>query len=223
MEKTNQYMEANSQSRRKTDATLQDQNVAIKNLETQMGQMIVSLTGRALETIEHDEQIKESTPTEKPNKSQDKATVNLHEPPIPFPLRLKKESQDSDANKGVQCQNSEKFPPNLKDLGSFTIPCTLGEVYFDKTLYDLGTSINLMPLSIFRKLGLGEAKATTVTLQLADRSSTHPRRIVEDVLVKVEKFIFLTNFLILDMEEDKDIPLIIGRLFLGTRRALIDV
>ncbi|XP_022870492.1 uncharacterized protein LOC111389757 [Olea europaea var. sylvestris] len=76
---------------------------------------------------------------------------------------------------------------------------------------------------IFRKLGLGEAKATTVMLQLANRSLTHPREIIEYVLVQVEKLIFPTDFLILDMEEDKDIPLILGRPFLATERALIDV
>ncbi|XP_022877021.1 uncharacterized protein LOC111395268 [Olea europaea var. sylvestris] len=104
----------------------------------------------------------------------------------------------------------KKLPLKLKDLGSFTVPCTIGEVYFEKTLCDLGASINLMPLSIFRKLGLGEAKATIVTLQLADKSLTHPRGIIENVLIKVEKFIFPAYFLILDMEDDKNIPLILG-------------
>lgn len=80
-----------------------------------------------------------------------------------------------------------------------------------------------MPLYIFRKLSLGEAKTTTVTLQLADRSQTHPRGIIENVLIKVEKFIFPADFLILDMEEDKDVPLILGIPFLATGRALIDV
>ncbi|XP_022855162.1 uncharacterized protein LOC111376430 [Olea europaea var. sylvestris] len=80
-----------------------------------------------------------------------------------------------------------------------------------------------MPLSIFMKLGLGEAKVTTVTLQLADRLLTHPRGIIEDVLVQVEKFIFLVNFLILDMEEDKDISLTLSRPFLAIGRALINV
>ncbi|XP_022871446.1 uncharacterized protein LOC111390615 [Olea europaea var. sylvestris] len=116
----------------------------------------------------------------------------------------------------------KKLPPKLKDPGSFTIPCTIDDYYFDKVLCDLGVSINLMPLSIFRKLGLREAKATTMTLQLADRSITHPRGIIEDILVKVDKFIFLADFLILDMEEDRDIPLILGRPFLATGRALID-
>ncbi|XP_022861029.1 uncharacterized protein LOC111381473 [Olea europaea var. sylvestris] len=102
------------------------------------------------------------------------------------------------------------IPPKLKDPKSFTLFCTICEVYFDNALCDLGASINLIPLSIFRKLGLGEAKATTVTLHLADRSLTHPRGIIEDVLIKVEKFIFPADFLILDMKEDKDISLILG-------------
>ncbi|KAL5580236.1 hypothetical protein UlMin_012678 [Ulmus minor] len=116
-----------------------------------------------------------------------------------------------------------KLPPKLKDPGSFTITCTIGDFNFDKVLCDLGASINLMPLSIFRKLGLGEVRPTTVSLQLADRSIKHPRGIIEDVLVKVDKFIFPTDFIVLDMEEDREIPLILGRPFLATGRTLIDV
>ena len=67
-----------------------------------------------------------------------------------------------------------KLPPKLKDPRSFTIPCSIGNSIFEKALCDLGASINLMSLSIFRKLGLGEANPTTITLQLADRSLTHP-------------------------------------------------
>ena len=80
-----------------------------------------------------------------------------------------------------------------------------------------------MPLSIFKRLGLGEARPTTVTLQLADRSLKHPRGVIEDVLVKVDKFIFPADFIVLDMEEDKEIPIILGRPFLATGRAMIDV
>ena len=80
-----------------------------------------------------------------------------------------------------------------------------------------------MPHSIFRRLRIGEAKPTTVTLQLADQSLKHSRRINEDVLVKVDKFILPANFIVLDMEEDKEIPIILGRPFLATGRALIDV
>ena len=80
-----------------------------------------------------------------------------------------------------------------------------------------------MPLSIFKRLGLGEARPTTVTLQLADRSLKHPRGVIENVLVKVDKFIFPADFIVLDMEEDKEIPIILGRPFLATGRAMIDV
>ena len=74
-----------------------------------------------------------------------------------------------------------KLPQKLKDPGSFTIPCTIGNAIFERALCDLGASINLMPLSIFKRLGLGEARPTTVTLQLADKSLKHPRGVIEDV------------------------------------------
>ena len=80
-----------------------------------------------------------------------------------------------------------------------------------------------MPLTIFRRLGLGEARLTTVTLQLADRSLKHPRELIEDVLVKVDKCIFPADFIVLDMEENKEVPTLLGRPFLDTGRALIDV
>ncbi|KAI3445417.1 hypothetical protein Pfo_002082 [Paulownia fortunei] len=117
----------------------------------------------------------------------------------------------------------QKLPPKLKDPGSFTIPCTIGNSFFDKALCDLGASINLMSLSIFRKLGLGEAKPITVSLQLADRSIKYPRGVIEDVLVKMDKFIFTADFIVLDMEEDQEIPIILGRPFLATGRTLIDM
>ncbi|XP_031253758.1 uncharacterized protein LOC116111755 [Pistacia vera] len=116
-----------------------------------------------------------------------------------------------------------KLPPKLRDPGSFTIPCALGDSFFDKALSDLGASINLMPLSIFRKLGLGEVKETNMSLQLADRSTKRPKGIVEDILLKVEKFIFPVDFVVLDMKEDWEVPLILGHPFLATTRALIDM
>ena len=88
-----------------------------------------------------------------------------------------------------------KLPPKLKNPRSFIIPCTIGDFDFHKVLCDLGKSVNLMPLSIFWKLGQGEVKPTTVCLQLADRSIKHPRGIIEDVLVKMDKFIFSANFI----------------------------
>ncbi|XP_022872321.1 uncharacterized protein LOC111391353 [Olea europaea var. sylvestris] len=116
-----------------------------------------------------------------------------------------------------------KLPSKLKDPVSFTIRCNIGNLYIDKSLCDLGDSINLMPLSLFKKLGLREAKPTTISLQLVDKSIKYPRGICEDILVKADKFIFPADFIILDMEEDRDVPLILDRQFFATGRTLINV
>ena len=96
-----------------------------------------------------------------------------------------------------------KLPLKLKDPGSFAILCVIGDIYFNKTLCDLGVNVNLMPLSVFKKLGVEDMKPTMVSLQLANRSIKYPRSIIEDVLVKVDKFIFSVDFIILDMEENR--------------------
>ncbi|XP_060957656.1 uncharacterized protein LOC133029180 [Cannabis sativa] len=124
---------------------------------------------------------------------------------------------------GCSAMLKSKIPPKLKDPGSFTIPCSIGGRDVGRALCDLGASINLMPMSIFKKLGIGEARPTTVTLQLADRSMAHPDGKIEDVLVQVDKFIFPADFIILDYEADRDVPIILGRPFLATGRTLIDV
>ncbi|XP_070003563.1 uncharacterized protein [Nicotiana sylvestris] len=114
----------------------------------------------------------------------------------------------------------------LQKLGnpcSFTIPCTLGGAHFEKALCDSGASINLMPFSIFRKLELGEMKDTGVSLQLPDQSTKKLKGILENVLVRVDKFIFPVDFIVLEMEENTKVPLILGRPFLAIGRAIIDV
>ncbi|GJY69885.1 reverse transcriptase domain-containing protein [Tanacetum coccineum] len=90
-------------------------------------------------------------------------------------------------------------------------------------LVDLGASINLMPLSVWRKLSLSELTPTCMTLELADHSITQPIGIAEDVYLKVGKFKFLAEFVVVDFDADPRVPLILGRSFLKTRRALIDV
>ena len=85
----------------------------------------------------------------------------------------------------------KSLPAKMKDPGSFTIPCTIGKYEFKKALCDLGASINLMPLSVVQRLSLGELTPISITLQIADRSMTQPEGVLEDVLVKVGKFIFL--------------------------------
>ncbi|XP_070031669.1 uncharacterized protein [Nicotiana tomentosiformis] len=84
-------------------------------------------------------------------------------------------------------------------------------------------SINLMHFSIFRKLALGELKDTGVSLQLADQSTKRPKGIIENVLVRVDKFVFPVDFIVLEMEKNTEVPLILGRPFLATGRANIDV
>ncbi|GKD15897.1 DNA-directed DNA polymerase [Tanacetum coccineum] len=110
-----------------------------------------------------------------------------------------------------------------KDLGSFTIPCDIGHLHIDNALADLGASISLMPYTMYKKLGLGEPNPTRMSLKLADRSIQYPRRIVENVLIKVDKFALPINFVILDMPEDSRVPIILERPFLATARAMIDV
>ena len=117
----------------------------------------------------------------------------------------------------------KELPENMKDPGSFTIPCIIGGVEFQKALCDSGASINLMPLSVAKELSLGEFIPTTITLQMADRSMVKPEGVLEDVLVTIGKFVFPVDFIILDMEEDSQVPLLLGRSFLATGVALIDM
>ncbi|XP_055824226.1 uncharacterized protein LOC129892666 [Solanum dulcamara] len=119
--------------------------------------------------------------------------------------------------------NKSKLPAKLKDPGSFTVQVTIGKYSNARDLCDLGASINLMPRSMLKKLGLGELKATTILLQLADRSVARPDGIIEDVLVQVGSLIFPVDFVILDFEPDPDVPFILGRPFLATGGALIDM
>nr|GEU61262.1 reverse transcriptase domain-containing protein [Tanacetum cinerariifolium] len=117
----------------------------------------------------------------------------------------------------------KKLPEKLGDLGKFFIPCNCPGMDVCHALVDLGASINLMPLSIWRKLSLPEHTPTWMTLELADRSITHPKGVPEDVFVKVGKFHFPTDFVVVDFEPDPRVPLILGRSFLRTVRSLIDV
>ncbi|XP_055821975.1 uncharacterized protein LOC129890445 [Solanum dulcamara] len=119
--------------------------------------------------------------------------------------------------------NKSKLPAKLKDPGSFTVQVTIGKYSNARGLCDLGASINLMPRSMLKKLGLGELKATTILLQLANRSVARPDGIIEDVLVQVGSLIFPVDFVVLDFEPDLDILFILGRPFLATGGALIDV
>ncbi|GJU90071.1 reverse transcriptase domain-containing protein [Tanacetum coccineum] len=116
-----------------------------------------------------------------------------------------------------------KLPKKLGDPGKFLIPCDFPGMDECLALADLGASINLMPLSVWKKLSLPELTPTCMTLELADRSITQPIGIAEDVYLKVGKFKFLADFVVIDFDADPRVPLILGRSFLKTGRALIDV
>ncbi|XP_070025260.1 uncharacterized protein [Nicotiana sylvestris] len=111
----------------------------------------------------------------------------------------------------------------LEDPGAFTIPCTIGSTDFAKALCDLGESINLMPYSVFKTLGIGKPKPTSIRLQMADRTIKRPLGIIDDVLVRIDKFILPADFMILDCEVDYEVPIILGRPFLATGKVLVDV
>ncbi|KAL4308125.1 hypothetical protein GQ457_01G012990 [Hibiscus cannabinus] len=123
---------------------------------------------------------------------------------------------------GCMAMLHNRLPPKLKDPDSFTIPCAIGNHYVGKALCDLGASINLMPKSVFQRLGIGKARPTTVMLQLSDISYVHPEGKIEDILVRVDKFIFPADFIVLDCEADEHAPIILGRPFLANGRMLID-
>ncbi|XP_076954175.1 uncharacterized protein LOC143628471 [Bidens hawaiensis] len=114
-------------------------------------------------------------------------------------------------------------PEKLSDLSVFTIPVLFGSDAMSQALADLGASINLMPYSLYEKLELSELTPTRMSLSLADRSVKYPRGIIENLLVKVDKFVFPVDFVVLDMEADEKVPIILGRPFLRTAKALIDV
>ncbi|GJU43022.1 reverse transcriptase domain-containing protein [Tanacetum coccineum] len=116
-----------------------------------------------------------------------------------------------------------KLPEKLRDPGKFLIPCDFPGMDECIALADLGASINLMPLSVWKKLSLPELTPTSMTLELADRLITQPIGIAEDVYLKVGKFKFPADFVVVDFDADPRVPLILGRSFLKTGRALIDV
>ncbi|XP_060200245.1 uncharacterized protein LOC132628486 [Lycium barbarum] len=110
-----------------------------------------------------------------------------------------------------------------EDPGAFTIPCKIGKYKFAKTLCDLRASLNLMPLAIFNKLGLGTPHPTSMRLLMADRTVKRPVGILYDVLLRVDRFILPADFVILNCEVDFEVPIILGRPFLATRRSFVDM
>ena len=122
------------------------------------------------------------------------------------------------ANYSVVIQG--RMSQKMQDPGCFTIPCAIGNHEFGRALCDSRASFNLIPLSVVRRLSLGELTPTNLILKMAKRSVVRPEGFIEDVLVKVGKFIFPIDFVVINMEEDK---VLLGRPFLANSVTLIDV
>ena len=122
----------------------------------------------------------------------------------------------------IQC----KTPMKYKDPGCPTISVNIGDTYVEKALLDLGASVNLLPYSMYKQLGLGELKPTSITLSLVDRSIKIPKGTVEDVLIQVNKFYYPVDFVVRDTEPAAAganyVPIILGRPFLATSNAIIN-
>ncbi|KAL0383090.1 UNVERIFIED_CONTAM: hypothetical protein Scaly_0596300 [Sesamum calycinum] len=137
-------------------------------------------------------------------------TTEISSTAVASPTREEKQSR----RYALQIHHSSRHPiPKSRCIDS----------KFGSAIGTIGASVNLMPYSIFEKLGMHKLTSTITTLQLVDRSIKYPRGLVEDVLVKVSKFIIPVDLIVLDMEEDKNMPLILERPSLATSRALIDV
>ncbi|GKB42087.1 reverse transcriptase domain-containing protein, partial [Tanacetum coccineum] len=171
---------------------------------------------------------------------------NPYQPPIPYPLSLaealalipkytkmlkdllsNKEKLLDLANipltKNCSAVLLKKLLEKLGDPRKFLIPCDFPELEKCMALADLGASINVMPLSVWKKLMLPKLVLTHMTLELANRSVAYPADIAEDVSLPVGKFTFPADFVVVDYDVDPHVPLILGRPFLRTARALVDV
>ncbi|CAM8972423.1 unnamed protein product [Rhodiola kirilowii] len=113
-----------------------------------------------------------------------------------------------------------RMSPKLEDPGSFSISCYINDVKIERAMCDLGASISLMPCSLCKKLNMCEPKPTQMILRLADRSSRFPKGVLKDVPVRVGNFYIPEDFVVLEMEENNEIPILLGRPFLYTAGAI---
>ncbi|GJY87348.1 hypothetical protein Tco_0501976 [Tanacetum coccineum] len=149
---------------------------------------------------------------------------------ILFPSHLEDHYCEEEGNYGPKFMEAYEashinsaIPQKEKDPGSFTLPCFINDFCFDNAFVNLGASVSVMPFLTYLNLGLDELAHTRLTVELADRTVKYPKGIAENVLVGIGKFIFPIDFIILDMTEDIKVPFILGRPFLSTACAKIDV
>lgn len=116
-----------------------------------------------------------------------------------------------------------RIPNKQKDPGAITVPCTIKDRTFKKVLIDSGDGVSLMSLSIYQRLGIGNASDTRTNLKFADHSIKNVYGIAEDVLVTIEQFSFPVDFVIIYIPEDEETPIILGRPFMWTSRCTFEI
>ncbi|GJX73323.1 mitochondrial proton/calcium exchanger protein-like protein isoform X1 [Tanacetum coccineum] len=203
--------------RASTDAAIRNQGASIKTLEIQIGQMSKVLQERGFGSL--------LSSTETNLRDHFKSTSTIVEADASS-ICHKKGSYGPQFLEAYSYEAShidKSIPRKEKDPGSFTLPCYINNVCFNNALANLRASISVMPLSTYLNLGLGELAHTKLTVELADRTVKYPKGIVENILVGIDKFVFPIDFIILDMPEDIKVALILGRPFLSTAHAKIDV
>ncbi|GJX50413.1 reverse transcriptase domain-containing protein [Tanacetum coccineum] len=207
--------------------------------ETTMDQVHISSSES---TVRVPSSVVQPAPASKTNEIPER---NPHQPPIPYPssfakalaqmpkyakmlkdLLTNKEKllklANTPLNENCLAVFLRNLPKKLRDPRKFLIPCDFSELEECIALADLGASINLMPLSVWKMLMLPELVPTFMTLELANRSVAYPTGIAEDVFVQVGKFTFPADFVVVDYDVDPCVPLMLGRPFLKTAHALVD-
>ncbi|KAK8652186.1 hypothetical protein V6N13_061208 [Hibiscus sabdariffa] len=184
MARTNQFIQKTDSFIDRIEMRMQNQEADLKSLENQVGQISQVLKSRPIEDFLAILRLLSEGIA---------ANAKLRQIPQGYGSRKTKigEFETTAATEACLAMMHNKVPTKKTDPGSFTIPCSIGNNYTCKALCDPGASINLMPKSVFQKLGIGEAKPTIVMLQLAGRSYVQPERKIEDNLVRVDKFILL--------------------------------
>ncbi|GKE54785.1 mitochondrial proton/calcium exchanger protein-like protein isoform X1 [Tanacetum coccineum] len=223
--------------RASTDAAIRNQGASIKTLKIQIGQMSKVLQEKGFrslpsltETNPRDQVKSISTTIEADSNSIRHIGSTQYAVSTGHNRTLEDHYCEGEGNYGPKFTEAYEaslinnaIPQKKKNPGSFTLPCFINDFCFDNALVDIGASVSVMPLSTYLNLGLGELAHTRLTVELADRTMKYPKGIAENVLVGIGKFTFLIDFIILDMPEDIKVPLILGRPFLSTARAKIDV
>ncbi|GKE73563.1 zinc knuckle CX2CX4HX4C containing protein [Tanacetum coccineum] len=143
--------------------------------------------------------------------SDEEETKNLKEVKENLVENKSRTSENEDVKINTRCSTilQNQLSPKEQDPWSFTLPCSIGKLTFN-ALADLGANISLMPFSMFKRLGIRGLKPINMTIEMADRTQSTPKGIMENILLKIDKFIFLVDLVILDMVEDFRMPLILG-------------